>query len=55
MNYRRSTRAQSQRLAFLAVYILLSSVAAWSATTKHTIGNGPVTAVTATAEPVCAS
>lgn len=55
MNYRCSIRAQGQRLVFLAVYVVFSSVAVWSATTKHTIGNGPVTSVTATADTTCAS
>lgn len=49
MNYRRSTRAQSQRLVFLAVYVVCSTIAAWSATTKNSIGNGVVPQVTATA------
>ncbi len=49
MNYRRSTRAQHQRLVFLAVYVALSTIATWSASTKHSIGNDAAPKVTATA------
>jgi hypothetical protein len=49
MNYRRSTRAQQQRLVFLAVYVVLSTIATWSASSKHSIGNEAAPKVTATA------
>ncbi|HRG14699.1 MAG TPA: hypothetical protein PLB00_01750 [Pseudomonadota bacterium] len=49
MNYRRSTRAQHQRLVFLAVYVVLSTIATWSASTKHSIGNDAAPKVTPTA------
>ena len=49
MTYRRSTRAQHQRLVFLAVYVVLSTIATWCASTKHSIGNDAAPKVTATA------
>jgi hypothetical protein len=55
MNYRRSSRAQHQRLLFLAIYLVCASIATLSATAKNAIGNGPVTSVTATLGQVCAS
>jgi hypothetical protein len=55
MNYRRSINAQRQRLLFLAVYITISGIAAASATSKHTIGNGAVPTVTATRAVLAAS
>ena len=45
----RSTRAQHQRLVFLAVYVALSTIATWSASSKHSIGNDAAPKVTATA------
>ncbi|MBL0027727.1 MAG: hypothetical protein IPO95_01105 [Rhodanobacteraceae bacterium] len=49
MTYRRSTRAQHQRLVFLAVYVVLSTIATWSASTKHSIGNNVAPRVIAAA------
>lgn len=55
MNYRRSINAQSQRLLFLAVYVVISGVAALSATSKHTISNVTMPKATATIIEVRAS
>ena len=55
MNYRRSIVAQSQRLLFLTVYVVLSAVAATTATTPSDIRNAALPPVTATELEVSAS